>query len=228
MLRSALLSASRNATIEHLVRTQPLSRPIVRRFVAGETVSDATATTLSLVTDGLFVSLDHLGEDTTEIAHAKSVAAAYLSLLAQLDDGGLTGRAEVSVKLSALGRALDRELCLDNARQVVEAATRVGTTVTFDAEDHTTTDATLELLAEVRRDFPQTGAVIQAYLKRSPGDVENLIRSGARVRLCKGAYKEPASVAHQRRHDVDVAYVRLLLRLMQSGAYPMIATHDPR
>jgi proline dehydrogenase len=100
--------------------------------------------------------------------------------------------------------------------------------VTLDMEDHTTTDATLATLAELRQDFPSTGAVIQSYLRRSRGDIEDLIRSGARVRLSKGAYKEPESVAYQRRGEVDLSYVRLLVRLLRDGAYPMIATHDPR
>jgi proline dehydrogenase len=119
-------------------------------------------------------------------------------------------------------------MCLDNARRIVAAATAAGTTVTLDMEDHTTTDSTLGILRDLRADFPGTGAVIQSYLRRSPGDVEDLIRAGARVRLCKGAYKEPESVAYQSRKEVDLAYVRLLVKLMKDGAYPMVATHDPR
>ncbi|HVE64221.1 MAG TPA: proline dehydrogenase family protein [Mycobacteriales bacterium] len=228
MLRRALLSASRNPTIAQAVRTAPLSRDVVRRFVAGETTQQAVATTRELVGAGLTVSLDHLGEDTVEIAQAKAVVRAYLDLLAVLADEGLTAGAEVSVKLSAIGQSLDDSMCLDHATSIVEAATRAGTTVTFDMEDHTTTDATLDTLATVRKEHPQTGAVIQAYLRRSAGDVEDLIRSQARVRLCKGAYKEPESVAFQGRKQVDLSYVRLLVRLMTDGAYPMIASHDPR
>ena len=228
MVRRLLLSASRNSAIANLVKTQPLSRAVVRRFVAGEDTEDAVATSRSLIGENLLVTLDHLGEDTIEVAQAKGVTKAYLSLLGRLHDEGLTIGAEVSVKLSAVGQALDDGLCVDNARQIVEAATRAGTTVTFDAEDHTTTDATLATLVTVRADFPETGVAVQAYLRRSAGDIEDLIRSGARVRLCKGAYKESESVAFQSRRDVDLAYVRLLVRLMADGAYPMVATHDPR
>lgn len=228
MLRRLLLTASRNDSIEGLIKTAPLSRSVVRRFVAGDTTEDAVRTTRELVGSGLTVSLDHLGEDTTEVSHAKAVTEAYLTLLARLDEERLTAGAEVSVKLSAIGQALDREMCLDNARQICEAATTAGTTVTLDAEDHTTTDATLDTLTELRKDFPGTGAVVQAYLRRAAGDVEDLIRARARVRLCKGAYKEPESVAYQSRKEVDLSYVRLLVRLMQDGAYPMVATHDPR
>jgi len=223
-----LLSASRNKSIEHFTRTSKLSRAVVRRFVAGESTEDAVVATRGLVQRGLTASLDHLGEDTTEVRQAKAVTGAYLTLLGRLAEEGLTSGAEVSVKLSAIGQALDERFCVDNALQIVEAATKAGTTATFDMEDHTTTDSTLRLLAEVREQYPQTGAVIQAYLHRSAADVEDLIRSRARVRLCKGAYKEPESVAYQGVGDVDRAYVRLLTRLMQDGAYPMVATHDPR
>jgi proline dehydrogenase len=228
MLRRTILAASRQPRLREAISTMPLSREVVRRFVAGETTEDAVRATRELVDAGLLVSLDHLGEDTTEAGHAEAVAKAYITLLQRLDDSGLTGGAEVSVKLSAIGQALDRHLCLDHARHICEAATAAGTTVTLDMEDHTTTDSTLGILAELRTDFPGTGAVIQSYLRRSAGDVEDLIRSRARVRLCKGAYKEPESVAYQSRKEVDLAYVRLLVRLMRDGAYPMVATHDPR
>jgi proline dehydrogenase len=228
MLRRTILAASRSPRMREAISTLPLSREVVARFVAGETTEDAVRATRALVDAGLLVSLDHLGEDTTEVGHAEAVTKAYLTLLQRLDDAGLTAGAEVSVKLSAIGQALDRHLCVDNARRIVEAATAAGTTVTLDMEDHTTTDSTLGILAELRTDFPGTGAVIQSYLRRSAGDVEDLIRSRARVRLCKGAYKEPESVAYGTRKEVDLSYVRLLVRLMADGAYPMVATHDPR
>jgi proline dehydrogenase len=228
MLRRTILAASRSPRIRESISTLPVSRDVVKRFVAGETTDDAVRVAKTLVGDGLLVTLDHLGEDTTEVAHAAAVTEEYLALLQRLDDTGLTGGAEVSVKLSAIGQALDESLCLDNARRIVAAATAAGTTVTLDMEDHTTTDSTLGILASLREDFPGTGAVIQAYLRRSAGDIEDLIRAKARVRLCKGAYKEPESVAYQTRKEVDLSYVRLLVRLMADGAYPMVATHDPR
>jgi len=228
VLRRVLLSASRNQSVARIVRTAPVSRDVVRRFVAGETTESAVAATEDLVAAGLTVSLDHLGEDTRDVAAATGVVKAYVELLSALDAHGLTGGAEVSVKLSAIGQALDDAMCLDHAMQIIDAATRAGTTVTFDMEDHTTTDATLDTLGTVRKEHPQTGAVIQAYLRRSAADVEDLIRSKARVRLCKGAYKEPESVAYTSRKEVDLAYVRLMVRLLEDGAYPMLATHDPR
>jgi proline dehydrogenase len=228
MLRRTILAASRSPRLREAISTTPVSRDVVARFVAGETTDDAVRATKALTDAGLLVSLDHLGEDTTEVGHAEAVTKAYLTLLQRLDDAGLTAGAEVSVKLSAIGQALDRSLCVDNARRIVEAATAAGTTVTLDMEDHTTTDSTLGILTDLRADFPGTGAVIQAYLRRSAADIEDLIRARARVRLCKGAYKEPESVAYATRKDVDLSYVRLLVRLMADGAYPMVATHDPR
>jgi proline dehydrogenase len=228
VLRRVLLSASRNKWIEEFTRTSSLSRPVVRRFVAGESADDAVRTTRALLASGLTVSLDRLGEDTEDVGQAKAVTSAYLTVLRRLAGEGLTGGAEASVKLSAVGQALDERLCVDNALQIVQAADAAGTAVTFDMEDHTTTDSTLAILAEVRADYPSTGAVIQAYLHRSAADVEDLIAAKARVRLCKGAYKEPESVAWQDKSDVDRSYVRLLTRLMEAGHYPMVATHDPR
>jgi proline dehydrogenase len=228
MLRTVILAASRNKRVEHLVETAPVSRDVVRRFVAGSQVDDALAATRNLVRDELAVSLDHLGEDTTDAAHADATRDAYLTLLRALGEQGLTPAAEVSVKLSAVGQLLDRSMAIDNARAICQAAEDVGTTVTLDMEDHTTTDSTLDILGELRKDFPGTGAVLQAYLRRTEGDCKDLAYEGSRVRLCKGAYKEPESVAFQSALDVDRSYVRCLNVLMAGAGYPMLATHDPR
>jgi proline dehydrogenase len=226
-LRAALLKASRRKSVRLVVEHAPVSRNVVKRFVAGDSVDDAVATTRDLVTAGLHVSLDHLGEDTTEIDHAKATTSAYLALLSRLDDAGLAGQAEVSVKLSAVGQALDRSLSVDNARTICVAAAAAGTTVTLDMEDHTTTDSTLDILRELRGDFPWVGAVVQSYLRRTEADCHDLAYAGSRVRLCKGAYKEPESVAYQRREDVDASFERCLDVLMSGDGYPMVATHDP-
>jgi Proline dehydrogenase len=228
MLRSVILAAARNGRVKNLVATAPLSRSVVRRYVAGEDVDDAVRVTRGLTAGGLRVSLDHLGEDTTEPAQAAATARAYLTLLQRLGDGGLTDGAEVSVKLSAVGQMLDEHMALDHAREVCAAAQRVGTTVTLDMEAHTTTDSTLRVLRELRADFPTTGAVLQAYLHRTEDDCRELAHAGSRVRLCKGAYQEPASVAYQSRAEVDRSYVRCLNVLMAGEGYPMVATHDPR
>ncbi len=231
MLRRTLLALSRSERIEKLVATLPVSSGIVARFVAGESTQQAVEATAALAHDGLAVTLDHLGEDTTDRAQAGRSVDAYLDALGALSRSGLTPAAEVSVKLSAVGQALDadgQQVALENARRICQAARDAGTTVTLDMEDHTTTDSTLDILGDLRQDFPETGAVLQAYLRRTEGDCKDLAHSSSRVRLCKGAYKEPESVAHQSRQDVDRSYVRCLRVLMNGSGYPMVATHDPR
>jgi len=231
MLRNSLLLASRSAGTRKLVESTPLTRPVVERFVAGADVSSAIRATAEVLADGRLVTLDHLGEDTVEESQANDTVEAYLTLLARLEAHGLTEGAEVSVKLSAVGQSLPvdgEKIALENARRICAAAAVVGTTVTLDMEDHTTTDSTLGILRELRVDFPWVGAVLQAYLRRTEQDCRDLAHSGSRVRLCKGAYQEPASVAYQDKHDVDVSYVRCLKVLMEGQGYPMVASHDPR
>jgi proline dehydrogenase len=222
---------SRSQRVRHLVETAPVSRSVVARFVAGTTAEDAVDATRALAAKGLLASLDHLGEDTLDLAQATATRDAYLTLLSRLADEGLTSGAEASVKLSAVGQALHgdgEKVALENARAICESARAVGTTVTLDMEDHTTTDSTLGILRDLRVDFPETGAVLQAYLHRTEADCRDLAYAGSRVRLCKGAYREPESVAFQGRSDVDKAYVRALKVLMAGDGYPMVATHDPR
>lgn len=228
MFRRPILAASRSKVLKRTISTAPVSRSVVRRFVAGEALDDAVRVTRELVAAGLHVSLDHLGEDTTDAGQAEAATKAYLALLSRLADEGLTPQAEVSVKLSAVGQRLEERLALDNARTICDAATTAQTTVTLDMEDHTATDSTLRVLAALRADFPSTGAVIQAYLRRSEVDCHALATVGSRVRLCKGAYDEPEDVAFQRRDDVDVSFARCLGVLMAGRGYPMVATHDPR
>jgi proline dehydrogenase len=230
VLRQVILAASRSNATRTLVERAPVSRSVVRRFVSGASVDDAVRATKQLRDSGRTVTLDHLGEDTTDAGQAEATVKAYLTLLQHLQDAGLTadGKAEVSVKLSAVGQTLDEQLALSNAQTICEAAKRAGTTVTLDMEDHTTTDSTLGTLAALRQDFPTAGAVLQSYLRRTEADCRDLAVAGSRVRLCKGAYKEPASVAFQSRQDVDDSYVRCLQVLMAGPGYPMVATHDPR
>ncbi len=217
--------------LKGLVTSLPVTSGIVSRFVAGERVDDAVEATQQLASEGLLVTLDHLGEDTFDRAQADATVAAYLELLSKLDKSSLAGAAEVSVKLSAVGQALagDGEaIALDNVRTIAKAAADAGTTVTVDMEDHTTTDSTLTILGDLRQDFPAAGAVVQSYLHRTESDCRELAYAGSRVRLCKGAYKEPESVAFQDRREVDRSYVRCLRILMEGQGYPMVATHDPK
>jgi proline dehydrogenase len=237
MLRSAILAAARNRRIESLVTHAPVSRAVVRRFVGGPDTASGVAAAAKLIADGLTVTLDHLGEDTTDRAHADAVVAAYVRLLDALQSAGLSRplgplrpQAEVSVKLSAIGQALGGDgerIALENAQAICARARSVGATVTLDMEDHTTTDSTLGILRELRADFPETGAVLQAYLRRTEADCRDLAYAGSRVRLCKGAYREPPSVAYQQRAEVDRSYVRCMKVLLAGAGYPMFATHDP-
>jgi proline dehydrogenase len=227
MLRSLFLAAAGSARLERLVESAPVSPGVVRRFVAGG-AEEALTTARELIDDGLAISLDHLGAVTGSLEQAQAVRDEYISLLARLRTAGLTPAAEVSVKLSALGQRLDEKAAFEHARAVCAAAAEAGTTVTFDAEDHTTTDAVLEAVLDLRRDFPSTGAVLQAQLRRTEGDCRELSAAGSRVRLCKGAYPEPESVAFPSPLDVDKSYVRCLNVLMSGAGYPMVATHDPR
>jgi proline dehydrogenase len=177
------------------------------------------------------VTLDFLGEDTLDVEQADATVAAYVDLLKSLSSHGLSRNAEVSVKLSAIGQALPdvgHKTALEHARSICRAARNAGTTVTLDMEDHTTTDSTLSILRELRKDFPETGAVLQAYLHRTEADCRALAYEGSRVRLCKGAYNEPDEVAYQSRLDVDRSYIRCLKILLAGQGYPMIASHDPR
>ena len=178
------------------------------------------------------MTLDFLGEDTLDREQADATVAAYLDVL----DGARPTRAWPATPRSRSSSPRSARRCptigekvaLENARTICHAARNAGTTVTLDMEDHTTTDSTLGILRELRKDFPETGAVLQAYLHRTEADCRDLAYEGSRVRLCKGAYNEPESVAFQDRHDVDKSYVRCLKVLMAGQGYPMVATHDPR
>ncbi len=233
MLREALLQMSKSARVRDLVERAPVASGVVHRFVPGPGVGDAVRAAAELTASHRLVTVDHLGEDTLDLEQARRTRDAYLTLLSQLADAGLTegGRAEVSVKLSAVGQALDgdgEKIALEHAWDICSAAQQAGTTVTLDMEDHTTTDSTLSVLRELRADYPWVGAVLQAYLRRTEADCRDLATQGSRVRLCKGAYDEPESVAFTDKGEVDRSYVRCLKVLMNGEGYPMLATHDPR
>jgi len=231
VLRQPLLMLSRSDKVKNFVTAMPVSSGIVARYVPGEGTGAAVDATRELIESGLHVTLDFLGEDTLDREQADVTVAAYLDVLRSLVEHGLSRNAEVSVKLSAIGQALPdqgEKIALENARTICQAARNAGTTVTLDMEDHTTTDSTLGILRELRKDFPETGAVLQAYLRRTEADCRDLAYEGSRVRLCKGAYNEPESVAFQDKHEVDKAYVRCLKILMAGQGYPMVASHDPR
>ncbi len=241
-LRPALLAAGRSHRLERLITRLGVTRTFVQRFVPGEAEQAVLDATAGLLGTGRYVSVDYLGEDTTDVARAEVTVRSYLSLLrgylsllrayptlAAPAEGGVEP-VEVSIKLSALGQALPgigRGVALENARRICSAAAELGAGVTVDAEDHTTTDSTLSIVRELREDFPHLGTVLQAYLRRTEQDCRDLSGPHSRIRLCKGAYSEPASVAFQKPAEVDGSYLRCLQVLMDGQGYPMVASHDP-
>ncbi|WP_053706985.1 proline dehydrogenase family protein [Streptomyces sp. WM6373] len=230
MLGPVILAASRSDKMRRIVSAAPVTKPVVNRFIPGETVDQVIPIVEDLTQAGLEVTLDVVGEDITEVEQSHAARDAYLQLIERLAELGLGEKAEMSVKLSMFGQALEggHEVALANVRPVVEAAAAIGTTVTLDAEDHTTLDSMFAIHEELRKDFPQTGCVIQAYLFRTEADARRLADNGSRVRIVKGAYKEPAEVAYQDKAEIDKAYVRILKILMDGEGYPMIGSHDPR
>ncbi|MFI9552015.1 proline dehydrogenase family protein [Nonomuraea endophytica] len=228
MLGQLLLATSRSRLVRRSVSGFPLTRKVVDRFVAGESAHEARAAIERLVDGGLTVTVDHLGEQTHDASAAAATAKAYVTLLETLRPLELGARGEVSVKLSAVGQELSDDVALEHVRDICAAAAANGSTVTLDMEDHTTVDSTLGILRKLREEYPSTGVAIQAYLFRSEDDLRELSAEGSRVRLVKGAYNEPASVAHQGKAEVDKAYVRCLRILMAGKGYPMVATHDDR
>ncbi|MFR0357028.1 proline dehydrogenase family protein [Streptomyces sediminimaris] len=230
MLGPVILAASRSDRMRRLISAAPVTKQVVDRFIPGESVDDVVPIIEDLTGRGLELTMDVVGEDITNPGQARAARDAYLALIGRLGELELGERVEMSVKLSMFGQALPggHGLALGNVRPVVEAAAAIGTTVTLDAEDHTTLDSMFTVHEELRKDFPQTGCVIQAYLFRTEADARRLAAAGSRVRLVKGAYKEPAEVAHQNGHEIDKAYVRILKILMEGEGYPMVGSHDPR
>ncbi|MET8556854.1 proline dehydrogenase family protein [Streptomyces sp. NPDC004959] len=246
MLGPVILAASRSDRLRRVVSAAPVTKPVVNRFIPGETVDQIVPIIVDATSRGLELTMDVVGEDITTPEQAAAARDAYLELIEHLKVLDLGTRAEMSVKLSMFGQSLPapaatpggggsapafrsgHELALANVRPVVEAAAAIGTTVTLDAEDHTTLDSMFAIHEELRKDFPQTGCVIQAYLFRTEDDARRLAAAGSRVRLVKGAYKEPASVAYQEKAEIDKAYIRVLRVLMEGDGYPMVGSHDPR
>ncbi|HZU48661.1 MAG TPA: proline dehydrogenase family protein, partial [Mycobacterium sp.] len=234
-VRPAILAASRSDRLRRAAERVAITRRVVRRFVPGETLNSVLDSVGRLRDSGRYVSIDYLGEDVTDIDGAGAIVQAYLGLLDALGQrpdaaGDGVRPLEVSLKLSALGQALERDgekIALENAHTICERAEQVGVWVTVDAEDHTTTDSTLSIVRDLRADFPWLGVVLQAYLRRTLGDCHDFAAAGARIRLCKGAYDEPASVAYRKPAAVTDSYLRCLPVLMGGSSYPMVATHDP-
>ncbi len=224
MLRALLLYLSERKTPQRLLTSLPGARKLPQRFVAGDTLEGALAAIRRLNADGFEVTLDHLGESVTNPAEAEATCRGYLDVMDRLQSERV--RANVSVKLTALGLALDEALALKNVRALVERACQLQAFVRIDMEGSPFTESTLRVfrLADAPRD--RLGIVIQSYLRRSAQDVDELLARGARIRLVKGAYKEPAQIAFPEKTDVDANFAQLAERMLASGIYHAFGTHD--
>ena len=228
MLRQTLLYLSNQQRVFRFVRGNRLARGMARRFVAGETVDEAVAAVRALNAKGITVSLDLLGESVHNEAEARATAREYVQLLDRIDRDGLD--ANVSVKLTAMGMDVSDELCLASIHEVLRTARSHGNFVRLDMESSAYTDRTLDLFEQhLYPLYPENvGIVLQSMLRRTQADVERAVRLHARVRLCKGAYREPPAIAFPEKSDVDDSYLRAMRRLMTAGHYPGLATHDER
>jgi proline dehydrogenase len=222
---SALASSS---FLKRLASRYGMRRPgsFARRFIAGESVAEAIEAARSIEQQGFFITLDLLGESVTSSDEAAAATKEYLGALSEIEAAGI-GR-NISLKLTQLGLDIDRATCIDNLRRVLDRANQANFFVRIDMEGSAYTDATLDILDTVWQiGCRNVGTVIQSYLKRSAQDVERLNSAGVRVRLVKGAYREPREVAYQRKDEVDAAFIELMRTLLRNGQYPAIATHDP-
>lgn len=228
MLRKTLLYLSNQQRVFTFVRRNRLAKRMASRFVAGETIDEAMNAVRALNGRGISVSLDLLGESVHREEEARATARSYLDLLDRVQQERLD--ANVSVKLTAMGLDVSEELCVANMQMVLERACDYGSFVRIDMESSQYTDRTLHLFEHrLYPSYPKNvGIVLQSYLRRTAADVEYANRLGCRVRLCKGAYQEPASVAFPDKRDVDQNYVKCMHVLMSEGNYPGIATHDER
>jgi proline dehydrogenase len=224
--RAALLYLSQKTELKDFFSKLPGFSRVTGRFIAGENLDDAIAAILELNRAGMAATFDHLGESTTSRAEAEADVREYLRVLDRIENTGVNSN--ISVKLTQLGLDIDEDYCLQNARRIVEAAKRHGNFVRIDMEDSSKTDATLNIFKRLYGEYGNVGVVLQAYLYRTEKDVEDVIAMGARVRLCKGAYKEPEEVAFPEKGEVDANYVRLMKKLLKSGVYHGIATHDEK
>ena len=226
MMRHFFLFLSSQKGLRRWMERSPLSKKFTRRFVAGEQLDDALAVLEHLQREKIWATLDHLGENVTSVEEAAASRDSYLQALARIEDRGLPST--VSIKLTQFGLDFSPQACLENVRQLAAKAKAMGSRVEIDMESSAYTDRTLEVVARVHEEFGCTRSVIQAYLLRSAADVDRLNSLGIPVRLCKGAYDEPAAVAFAEKREVDRSYLALMKTLLDHGTYPAIATHDER
>jgi len=224
MLKGTLLYLAHNSTMRNFVMHNRATRAVSRRFVAGEVVEDAIEATRALNKENMHVSLDHLGENVSDAKEAMSAAQDYIAILDCVKQASVD--ANISIKLTALGLDISQELCEQNVCRILEHAQQVPIFVRIDMEGSAYTEQTVDITLRMHKQYEHVGTVIQSCMHRSKKDVEQLIAQGVRVRLVKGAYKEPKMVAFQQKSEVDHNFIRLMTMLLQRGNYPAIATHD--
>ncbi|HEY4384653.1 MAG TPA: proline dehydrogenase family protein, partial [Ktedonobacteraceae bacterium] len=224
LLKDTFLYLAQNQQIRDFVVQNKFTRNISRRFVAGELLADALQATRDLNAQGIQVALDLLGENVSSADEAHQATCNYLAALDLVKDTGID--ANISIKLTALGLDISQELCEQNLTEILQAAQQRNIFVCVDMEGSAYTERTVALTLKMHTQFALVGTVIQAYLYRSRDDIRQLIEHGIRVRLVKGAYKEPASIAYQQKSDVDSAYIELMHMLLACGNFPAVATHD--
>ena len=226
--RSVLIYLSQKEGLKEFAASFRPFKKLTTRFVAGETIEEAVAAIRRINADGCSASFDHLNESVNSQAETAAEVAEYLEVLEQIDATGI--QSNVSIKLTQFGLEIDPELAFKNARMVVADAARRGNFVRIDMEGSNVTQATIDIFKRLRAEFDlnDVGVVLQSYLYRTFEDAQKVLRIPARIRLCKGAYSEPAEVAYPDKKDVDENYVRVMKLLLSSGAYHGIATHDPK
>jgi len=224
MLKGTLLYLAHNGTMRNFVIHNRATRAVSRRFVAGEVVEDAIEATRALNKENMHVSLDHLGENVSDAKEAMSAAQDYIAILDCVKQASVD--ANISIKLTALGLDISQELCEQNVCRILEHAQQVPIFVRIDMEGSAYTEQTVDITLRMHKQYEHVGTVIQSCMHSSKKDVEQLIAQGVRVRLVKGAYKEPKEVAFQQKSEVDHHFIRLMTMLLQRGNYPAIATHD--
>jgi proline dehydrogenase len=226
MLRTGLLYLAHHQGLRRWLETAPSAGRLTSRFVAGLTLDDALAVAERLEREGILASLDHLGESVTSLDEAAAARDEYIEAIERLS--GRSPRSAVSIKLTQFGLHLSEEACRANVDRLMRAAARLGRMVEIDMESSEYTERILQISIDMHASYGNVRAVVQAYLHRSEKDVERLCGLRVPVRLCKGAYQEPATVAFQRKREVDANYVRLMKILLERGTYPGLATHDEK
>ena len=228
LTRSALIYLSRQEGLKNFAARFSLFKKLTTRFIAGETTDEAVDAIRDINARGCSASFDHLNEGVSSVAATEREVSEYLHLLDLIDQTGINSN--VSIKLTQFGLDIDPELAYKNARRIVEDAARRGNFVRVDMEGSNVTQASIDIFKRLRSEFGlnDVGIVLQSYLYRTEEDARELLKIPARIRLCKGAYDEPAEVAFPEKKDVDANYVKVMQMLLSSGTYHGIATHDPR